>query len=191
MDYIDREFIGGVIYIDLRGYTRIVGEKVLKNVANIIYNYQNNIHIKVSEYFAENTISTIEYVGDGVMIIIEGNNSFFNKKLFDGAIELKNYMKKKLQDEKMHYSGIDKLDFGMAISSGKIYERNINNKNDKRKMFFSQSLNRATKIGDVMNYKKNHLGIDKSIYNDIEMKEVFRSYEKETNPIVHKFLKIN
>ena len=85
INIISDSFYGGVIYIDLRGYTKIVNEKPLTNIAKIICSYQNKVKSIIENNFDLNEISSIEFVGDSVMSIIRKNsfdNYSFGNKLF-------------------------------------------------------------------------------------------------------------
>lgn len=140
-------FSGYVIYIDLRGYTKIVEEKTLNNIAQIIYKSAKTIKTAVQNIL-------------------------------------------KLEKEK--YTNLDSIDFGMAISHSTIYQKNIidDDKSNSRKMFFGVSLNRAAKIGDKMNSNKNHIGIDKPMYDDFLVNLLVKeNMIKGTDPIVHMYSK--
>ena len=172
-------FFGGVIYIDLRGYSDLVEDKPLKNIAKIIYKYQVNIATKINKLFFSNKIMTIEYMGDGILVIIKedsnmiDNNSAIRKnnfelKLYDSADVLREYMVSfitKVQKKYKSIISLDKLDFGMGISCSNIY---YYNSADSRKVFFGTSLNRAAKIGDAVNKDKNNFGIDLQLFEKIE-----------------------
>jgi len=165
-------FFGGVIYIDLRGYTRLVEEKILSNIANIIYNYQDLIDSKVHDIFNNKQIAAIEYMGDGIMIIIKelDMDNYVNesnkicKEIYEGSKKIKKSLISFFEDQKEEYSGVEKLDFGIGISCSKIFQKYHEKGN--RKIFFGTSLNRAAKIGDSMNAKYNHIAIDKKMYDD-------------------------
>ncbi len=172
-------FFGGVIYIDLRGYSDLVEDKPLKNIAEIIYEYQVNIATKINKLFFSDKIMTIEYMGDGILVIIKDNSNMidnnsgirknsFELKLYDSADVLKQYMVSfisKVQNEYESMMSLDKLDFGMGISCSNIYYHEAG---DSRKVFFGTSLNRAAKIGDAVNKDKNNIGIDLQLFEKIE-----------------------
>ncbi len=70
INIISDSFYGGVIYIDLRGYTKIVNEKPLTNIAKIICSYQNKVKSIIENNFDLNEISSIEFVGDSVCLFL-------------------------------------------------------------------------------------------------------------------------
>ncbi|WP_373033387.1 hypothetical protein [Sulfurovum sp.] len=191
----NKSFLGAVIYIDLRGYTKIVEEKVLENIAQLIYNYQEVITQKINNLYTDEDIAIIEYMGDGVMIIIKQqelevtNTDMFAHNIYQNATTIKNSVLKILKLEKEKYTDLDSIDFGMAVSLSKIYQKNITtNRNQQRKMFFGVSLNRATKIGNAMDAKKNHIGIDKKMYDDYLVNTLHKyNMVKGTKPIVHMY----
>lgn len=194
----DKSFFGGVIYIDLRGYTKIVEEKILKNIADLIYSYQEVVISEVKENFDDTEIAAIEYMGDGILIILkELNNEISNKnssfilKVYNNSKKIKRVVFDILELKKKEYTNLNSLDFGIGISASVIYQKNIFNKktNKDRTLFFGTSLNRAAKIGDVMNVNKRHIGIDKIMYDDflqIYLKD--ENMIKNKNPIVHMHL---
>jgi len=191
-------FSGCVIYIDLRGYTKIVEEKILNNIAQIIYNYQNAITKTINQLYDKDDIAAIEYMGDGVMIIIKQQvdrnyqniDIAFANNIYKSAKTIKNVVQNILKLEKEKYTNLDRIDFGMAISHSTIYQKNIidDDKSNSRKMFFGVSLNRAAKIGNKMNSNKNHIGIDKPMYDDFLVNLlVEENMIKGIDPIVHMY----
>lgn len=197
----NESFFGGVIYIDLRGYTRLVEEKVLENIANIIYDYQNLVTVKVNKTFDKQTISTIEYMGDGLMVVL--NNSYVSEnmivdspspdlfclKIYEAGKTLKSSLSEFLKNQKKQYIGLEKLDFGIGISCSKIFQKY--HKKEKRKIFFGTSLNRAAKIGDSMNEKYNNVAIDKQMYDEYLL-DILDNSEKNKlkfreKPLVHMY----
>ena len=184
-------FFGGVLYIDLRNYTSIVDEKDLKDIADIIYAYQECITVHLYKIFDTNEIKSIEYMGDGVLIVFNGdanhvldnNHNNFGSKLYTNAKILRTHVNNLLEEKKVRYTRLQKLDFGMGISCSRIYVKNIFEEDElKRKMFFGQSLNRAAKIGDKMDRSKSHLGIDRYMYDDFLVHSLT---ELEQNRMVH------
>ncbi len=161
-------FNGGVIYIDLRGYTDIVEEKPLENIAEIIHDYQTQIKQLAKKNFLEKDIATIEYMGDGVLMVIRNkatddssqlDEDKFIIELYQKANSIKKNMSTFVSQKKTEYPHmniLDKLDFGMGVAYGLIYQRTSQ---DNRQIFFGTSLNRAAKIGDAMNKDRNNLGI--------------------------------
>lgn len=196
-------FYGGVIYIDLRGYTNIVQEKTLENIAEIIYSYQKEVKSTI-ESFLRNEIRAIEFVGDGVMCIIKQGNydkHIFSNKLFEVANKLRDKIKLLIANMKERYSELNNLDFGIGISTSNILKNTIfENNSEQRDIYFGNSLNRACKIGDRMNSKKNHIGMDKrmydennAMYNDFVENDYYyimfnKFFTKEEKPIVHLIL---
>jgi len=200
----NNSFFGGVIYIDLRNYTKIVEEKVLSNIADIIYDYQELVTKKINKIFNKKTISTIEYMGDGILVIL--NNSLVSKNLSNSyknsttsdviCIEiykaskiLKDDLSEFLKNKKEQYTGLEKLDFGIGISCSKIFQKY--HKKDERKIFFGTSLNRAAKIGDSMNEKYNNVAIDKKMYDEYLL-DILDNSEKNKlkfreKPLVHMY----
>lgn len=206
INIISDSFYGGVIYIDLRGYTKIVDEKPLTNIAEIIYSYQNKVKLIIENNFNLNEISSIEFVGDGVMSIIRKNsldNYSFGNRLFEVSCKLKDEIYKLIENKKNQYYGLNDLDFGIGISTSDILKKNISENNlSLRDIYFGNSLNRACKIGDKMNSKKNYIGIDKRMYdennnnmynNSLENDNYYILYNniliKEKEPIVHLILR--
>lgn len=203
-------FYGGVIYIDLRGYTKIVDEKPLTNIAEIIYSYQNRVQMIIENKFHQPYISSIQFVGDGVMAIIKNykNNDkyLFNEKIFKVTYQLKNEIFLLIKEKKEQYLGLNDLDFGIGISSSDILKKTIFKNNSKiRDVYFGNSLNRACKIGDSMNSEKNYIGIDKRIFDEIDREKSYykdeegnelyslfnERFEKIERPFVHLILKNN
>jgi len=195
----DKAFFGGVIYIDLRGYTKIVEEKILKNIADLIYSYQEVVVKEIKKDFDNTEIAAIEYMGDGILIIlkelnneIRKNNSDFFLKIYNNSKKIKSMVFEILELKKKEYTNLNSLDFGIGISASDIYQKNVFNKNTnkERALFFGTSLNRAAKIGDVMNVKKKHIGIDKIMYDKFLHRYIKdENMIKNTNPIVHMHLK--
>ncbi|ADV45876.1 hypothetical protein [Nitratifractor salsuginis] len=204
---MENEFFGGVFYIDLRNYTKLVDDEILKKIAEIIYDYQNLINFEVNKYFNKETISAIEYMGDGIMIIIKNNdvsanisaksylhNPFCFKIYEAGKIfrdSLDNFLQCQKEDYKK-YIGLKILDFGIGLSYSKIFKKI--HKRDNRNMFFGSSLNRAVKIGDSINKKYNHLAIDKKMYDDYLINILSESEKrliiKRDKPLVHMYQKL-
>ncbi len=200
----NKSFFGGVIYIDLRNYTKIVEEKVLENIADIIYDYQELVTEKINKIFDKSTVSTIEYMGDGILVILnsenilEDLNDSTNKltisnllcmEIYKASKILKDSLSDFLQNKKEQYTGLEKLDFGVGISCSKIFQKY--NKKDKRKIFFGTSLNRAAKIGDSMNEKYNNVAIDKEMYDEYLL-DILNNSEKNKlkfrkKPLVHMY----
>lgn len=205
INIISDSFYGGVIYIDLRGYTKIVNEKPLTNIAKIICSYQNKVKSIIENNFDLNEISSIEFVGDSVMSIIRKNsfdNYSFGNKLFEVSCKLKDEIYKLIENKKNEYYGLNDLDFGIGISTSDILKRTVyENDLDKRNIYFGDSLNRACKIGDRMNSKKNYIGIDKRMYDEnndmynisVENDNYYIMYNKffikKEKPIVHLILR--
>jgi len=207
---ISNSFYGGVIYIDLRGYTTIVDEKPLSNIAEIIYSYQNEVKSIIKNNFNSNEISSIQFVGDGVMAIIKKYNNddkyLFSEKIFKVSYKLKNEIYFLIREKKEQYSGLDNLDFGIGISTSDILKKTIfENDSEQRDIYFGNSLNRACKIGDSMSSKKNYIGIDKRIFDEIDREKSYykdeegnelyslfnERFEKIERPFVHLILKNN
>lgn len=200
-------FYGGVIYIDLRGYTTIVDVKPLNNVAEIIYSYQNKVKSIIKHSYLKHEISTIEFVGDGVMCIIEhiyDEKYVFSNKLFKIANELRYKIEQLIKNMKKSYSELNNLDFGIGISTSDILKKTIfENDSEQRDIYFGNSLNRACKIGDSMSSKKNYIGIDKRIFDEVIGGIKYLKYDKDNDfyslfnnlflkverPIVHLILK--
>ena len=192
INIISDSFYGGVIYIDLRGYTKIVNEKPLTNIAKIICSYQNKVKSIIENNFDLNEISSIEFVGDSVMSIIRKNsfdNYSFGNKLFEVSFKLKDEIYQLIKNKKDEYYGLNDLDFGIGISTSNILKRTVyENDLDKRNIYFGNSLNRACKIGDRMNSKKNYIGIDKRMYD--ENNDMYNKFFiKKEKPIVHLILR--
>ena len=197
-------FYGGVIYIDLRGYTKIVDEKPLTNIAEIIYSYQNEVKSIIENNFSKFEISSIQFVGDGVMAIMRNYENhdtyYFGNKLFEVACKLKDEIYQLIENKKTQYSGLNDLDFGIAISTSEILKKTVSEIDlNKRDIYFGNSLNRACKIGDSMNSKKNYIGIDKRMYDENNMNNNLlendnyyliynKKFVKKENPIVHLIL---
>ena len=194
----NKSFFGGVIYIDIRGYTVLVEEKILGNIANIIYDYQDLVKQKVHNIFDNKQIATIEYMGDGIMIILNGTHiddyiecewNPICKEIYVASIIIKESLIEFFKKEKEYYDGLDKLDFGIGISCSMLFQKY--NKVDNRKIFFGTSLNRAAKIGDKMNKKYNHIAIDKKMYDDYLL-NLLDNLEKNKlefrkDPLVHMY----
>jgi hypothetical protein len=197
----NESFFGGVIYIDLRNYTKIVEEKVLENIANIIYDYQELVTKKINEIFEKSTISTIEYMGDGIMVVLNNSHASesrivdsissdsFCLEIYEASKTLKSSLSEFLQNKKEQYMGLEKLDFGIGISCSKIFQKY--HKKDNRKIFFGTSLNRAAKIGDSMNEKYNNIAIDKKMYDEYLL-DILDDLEKNKlkfreKPLVHMY----
>lgn len=183
---ISNSFYGGVIYIDLRGYTTIVDEKPLSNIAEIIYSYQNEVKSIIKNNFNSNEISSIQFVGDGVMVIIKKYNNddkyLFNEKIFKVSYKLKNEIYFLIREKKEQYSGLDNLDFGIGISTSDILKKTIfEDDSEKRDIYFGNSLNRACKIGDSMSSKKNYIGIDKRIFDEVGGERKYYKDEKDND----------
>lgn len=183
---ISNSFYGGVIYIDLRGYTTIVDEKPLSNIAEIIYSYQNEVKSIIKDNFNSNEISSIQFVGDGVMVIIKKYNNddkyLFNEKIFKVSYKLKNEIYFLIREKKEQYSGLDNLDFGIGISTSDILKKTIfEDDSEKRDIYFGNSLNRACKIGDSMSSKKNYIGIDKRIFDEVGGERKYYKDEKDND----------
>jgi len=188
---MDDIFYGGVIYIDLRGYTRIVEKKVLGNIASLIYHYQQDITNKVYELF-DDEVAAIEYMGDGVCIILKNKNknNTFVSTLYRNTLQLKDTVYSTIESKKQELTGLNDLDFGIGISTSRIYQKSILSPGQTihRKMFFGTSLNRAAKIGDSMNNKKNYIGIDKMMYDEFLENSLGGYYfVKAKKPIVHMY----
>jgi hypothetical protein len=185
MNTTSDSFYGGVIYIDLRGYTNIVKEKPLKNVAEIIYSYQKEVKSIIKNSSLRNKISTIEFVGDGVMAIIKKDSYdkyHFANELFRVANKLRYKIDQLIQNMKENYSELDNLDFGIALSISEILKKTVSeNNSSKRKLYFGNSLNRACKIGDSMNSKKNYIGIDKRIFDEIYLEKNYIKMKENDN----------
>lgn len=192
MDNIEKEirttsnsFYGGVIYIDLRGYTTIVDEKPLNNIAEIIYSYQNKVKSIIRNNFNSNEISSIQFVGDGVMAIIKKYNNdkyLFNKKIFKVSHKLKDEIFFLIKEKKEQYSGLDNLDFGIGISTSDILKKTIfENDSEQRDIYFGNSLNRACKIGDSMSSKKNYIGIDKRMFDEVNKERKYHKDDKNND----------
>lgn len=175
-------FYGGVIYIDLRGYTTIVDAKPLNNIAEIIYSYQNEVKLIIKNNFNSDEISSIQFVGDGVMAIIKIKNDdkyLFNEKIFKVSCKLKNKIYLLIEKKKEQYPGLDELDFGIGISTSEILKNTIyENDSEKRDIYLGNSLNRASKIGDSMSSIKNYIGIDKRIFDEIGREKKYYRDEK-------------
>ena len=179
-------FYGGVIYIDLRGYTTIVDEKPLSNIAEIIYSYQNEVKSIIKNNFNSNEISSIQFVGDGVMAIIKKYNNddkyLFSEKIFKVSYKLKNEIYFLIREKKEQYSGLDNLDFGIGISTSDILKKTIfENDSEQRDIYFGNSLNRACKIGDSMSSKKNYIGIDKRIFDEVGGERKYHKDDKDND----------
>jgi len=183
---ISNSFYGGVIYIDLRGYTTIVDEKPLSNIAEIIYSYQNEVKSIIKNNFNSNEISSIQFVGDGVMAIIKKYNNddkyLFSEKIFKVSYKLKNEIYFLIREKKEQYSGLDNLDFGIGISTSDILKKTIfENDSEQRDIYFGNSLNRACKIGDSMSSKKNYIGIDKRIFDEVGGERKYHKDDKDND----------
>ncbi len=201
-------FYGGVIYIDLRGYTKIVDEKPLTNIAEIIYSYQNEVKSIIENNFSKFEISSIQFVGDGVMAIMRNYENhdtyYFGNKLFEVASKLKNAIYQLIETMKTNLLLLNHLDFGIAISTSEILKKTVSEIDlNERDIYFGNSLNRAYKIGDSMHSKKNYIGIDKRMYDEnnnikndlLENNNYYIMYNKKfvkkENPIVHLILEDN
>ena len=130
----------------------------------------------MKNFFTNNEIKSIQFVGDAVMTIIMQNDNYckhlFNRRIFDVSYKLKREINSLLEEQKKLYSGLNDLDFGIGISPSNILcQTDIENDLNKRKIYFGNSLNRACKIGDSMSSKKNHIGIDIRICNVMGKKE--------------------
>ncbi len=200
-----KSFFGGVIYIDLRGYTKIVEEKILENIAEIIYDYQEVITQKIKNLFSSDEIATIEYMGDGVLIVLNrdqkdnnlenNDHHVFALALYQNAKVLSSILDNFLETKKQRYPSLEKIDFGIGLSCSKIYQRNVYNENNlkKREMFFGTCLNRAAKIGDSMSKDYNNIGIDKRMYDKFLIDDLIelekQKIHKRDSPLVHMYEK--
>lgn len=101
---------------------------------------------------------------------------------------------------KTELSLLNHLDFGIAISTSEILKKTVSEIDlNERDIYFGNSLNRACKIGDSMNSKKNYIGIDKRMYDENNMNNNLlendnyyliynKKFVKKENPIVHLIL---
>jgi len=169
----NKSFFGGAIYIDLREYTTIVEKKVLENIAMIIYDYQDLVAVEINKIFKKETISAIEYIGDGIMIILNNYDFSIEKdsqahdslcnKIYEASKALKTSLSTFLKNQKEQYTGLEKLDFGIGISCSTVFQKY--HEKDNRRIFFGTCLNRAAKIGDSVSSKFNHIAIDKKCFD--------------------------
>lgn len=183
-NYDNRDFIKEVVvlYIDLRKYTDMVDSKNLINVIEIVDGYQKLVTEKIKSEFTETDIITIEYMGDGIIVILA--NPYYDKtipksliKCINLAIELKRSIKSYLKNMKMQYSMMEKVDFGIGISQGEMYIKLGTEKNS----YIGAALNHAVKIGDVQDQTKHNIGIEQHVFEQLGIVDNIKRVLKSTN----------
>ncbi len=193
----NKSFFGGVIYIDLRGYTDIVedkAEETIKFLADFIYDYQQKVTSLTKQLFKKNNIATIEYMGDGILIILMNQTANMNDRnfainIYENAKNIKESMVSFISNKKRSHPDIfflKKLDFGMGIACSNIF-RKVSTSNS-RELFFGTSLNRASTIGDSMKKEKNNLGISLDMFQLIGTDYFVLDSTKHTNTNLEKEL---
>lgn len=158
------KFTGSVIFIDMRGSTKILNKHNRKTVAKLHMAFFHTI-VKIAN---SNDGHVRSFNGDSALIFFQGNFKETLSTAVRCAMEIK-YMldvedggiSKLLQK----YSG---LDFGIGIDHGNILctKVGIGGEHNRDLFWIGNSVNKSTVLGNS-NKNPNHIAISEYVYNNL------------------------
>ena len=172
---IDTRYNCIVFYIDLRKYSKMVDNKNVHIVADIIEDYQELVTNEINNFFDKTQI-TFEYMGDGILVLLKDeirstdNDDLSIKekinKSINMSIKIKDNVNKFLEQKSESLTNVI-IDFGIGLSAGEILERSKKTRN--RSIYVSSAINSSVKIGDSQDKSKGNIGIDIKVLDKLAL----------------------
>lgn len=157
------EFDGTVLYIDMRGSTKILNTHQKRVVAKLHMIYYHAV-VKISK---ENGGEIRSFNGDSLLVFFQGTTKNKLTIAVKTAMQIKYAITSLLNDKLKIYMDID---FGIGIDYGKILATKVGvggTDSNKDLIWIGNVVNKSTVISDNSKLP-NNIGISQIVYNNLE-----------------------
>lgn len=156
------KFYATVLYIDMRGSTKVLNTHQKRVVAKIHMIYYHAI-VKI----AQNTGGEIRsFNGDSLLVFYPGNTGYTLSKAVRAAMQMRYAITNIINETLRNYIDID---FGIGIDHGEILATKVGvGSSDETKdlIWIGNAVNRAAKISDTCK-ADYYIGISQSVYDNL------------------------
>lgn len=158
------KFKGSVLFIDMRGSTKVLNNHNKSTVAKLHMAFFHTI-VKISNSLDGHVRS---FNGDSALIFFEGNL----KETLTTAVQCGMKIKYAIDNDEVGINELlkkyTKLDFGIGIDHGEILctKVGVGGENNRDLFWIGNSVNKSTVLGDQSN-KPNHVSISSHIYDNL------------------------
>lgn len=157
-------FYSTILFIDMRGSTKVLNRHHKTTVAKIHMSYFHTI-VKIAN---ANNGNVRSFNGDSALVFFQGNF----KETISNAVITAMKIKYMLSDEKDGINTILKtyseIDFGIGIDHGKVLctKVGVGGNHNKDLFWVGNCVNKSTVIGNLCN-SPYHIGISSFVYNNL------------------------
>lgn len=166
-------FEATVLYIDMRGSTKVLNKHNRRSVAKIHKAYFYII-VKIAKSLGGEVRS---FNGDGILVFFQGTTKIILSNAIKAAMKIK-YLLTQDEEIKKLFSRYSNVDFGIGIDNGKILctKVGLSGYNNRDLVWIGNPVNKSVKIGDNLK-SPYHIGISSYAYNNLT--DDVKYHEKE------------
>ncbi len=166
-------FEATVLYIDMRGSTKVLNKHNRSSVAKIHKAYFYII-VKIAKSLGGEVRS---FNGDGMLVFFQGTTKITLSNAIKAAMKIK-YLLTQDEEIKKLFSKYSNIDFGIGIDDGKILctKVGLSGFNNRDLVWIGNPVNKSVKIGDNLK-SPYHIGISSHVYNNLT--DDVKYHEKE------------
>jgi class 3 adenylate cyclase len=168
-------FPATVLYIDMRGSTKVLNTHQRRVVAKIHMTYYHAI-VKIAKADGGEIRS---FNGDSLLVFFYGKSSEVIKRTVLSAMKMSYAINKIVNETLTQYTDID---FGIGIDCGDVLATKVGlggPSDNKDLIWIGNAVNRSTKISDKCN-NPFHIGISTTVYNSLD--DGMKFQETSTTP---------
>lgn len=158
------KFTGSVVFIDMRGSTKILNKHNKTTVAKLHMAFFHTI-VKIANSLNGNVRS---FNGDSALIFFQGNYKSTISTAVKCAMQIKYMLANTESDVNKKLKKYSELDFGIGIDHGDILCTKIGIGGDHNRDIFwiGNSVNKSTVLGD-QSKSPDHIAISSYVYNNL------------------------
>lgn len=171
------KFTGSVVFIDMRGSTKLLNKHNKTTVAKLHMSFFHTI-VKIANNRNGHVRS---FNGDSALIFFHGDYKSTILAAVRCAMEIKYVLSNEKNGIKNILKKYSSLDFGIGIDHGKILctKVGIGGENNRDLFWVGNSVNKSTRLGDKSS-APNHLSISKYVYDNLLDDVKFGKHEGKT-----------
>lgn len=157
-------FEATVLFIDMRGSTKILNSHHRRTVAKIHMAYFHTV-AKIAKKFGGEVRS---FNGDSMLVFFQGNSQEVLSNGVFSALQMKYMIADSASGINNYLSKYSAIDFGIGIDYGKILctKIGITGENNRDLFWVGNAVNKSTRLGDKAK-SPDHIAISKIVYDNL------------------------
>ena len=158
-------FTATVLYIDMRGSTKILNKHNRTSVAKLHSAYFHTI-VTIAKSLGGEVRS---FNGDGMLVFFQGTTKTTLSNAVRAAMKMKYMLTSPESTVKTKMEKYSSLDFGIGLDYGKILctKVGISGTNNRDLVWVGNAVNKSVKLGDTR-HSPNHIGISSIVYSNLD-----------------------